>query len=86
MKKVLFSVLCLVILSNAALATEPSVIEDAVAKAVEKKPVQGVEIENSGAVLVLGKQPQTQTSIQYIKIKKCGLVGVVLLNGKVKEQ
>ena len=86
MKKVLLAIVGICLLGNITFAAEATAIEDAVAKVVEEKPVQGVEIESSGAVFVLGKQPQAQTSVQYVKIKKCGLVGIILLNGKVKEQ
>ena len=83
MKKVLASLL-LALLATPVLA-ETTTIADAIAEEVADRPVQGVEVEKSGGVVVLGKQPQKDTSIQYVKVHKCGLVAIILLNGKAKE-
>ena len=88
MKKVISLLLCLSVFAVPAAFAEDeatSPIATAVAEAVQDKPVQGVEVEKSGGVIVFQKQPQTETSTQYVKVHKCGLVAIILLNGKVKE-
>ena len=88
MKKLLALTLILLFAATGVAFAEDettSAISDAVAEAVKENPIQGVEIEKSGGVIVFEKQPQTDTPVQYVRVHKCGLVAIILLNGKVKE-
>lgn len=46
---------------------------------------QTVEIEKSGGVIAIQKQPVTDKTIQIIKVSKCGICIIANLNGKVKD-
>lgn len=82
MKKFLIMVGLLMLCATPVLAEEGK--EDLTVLNTDK-PVQGLDVEKSGAVIVLQKQPQADTSVQYVRIRKCGLVAIIHLNGKVKE-
>lgn len=47
--------------------------------------VQTIEIEKSGAVAILQKQPTMDTQKQVIRIKKAGGFLLIQINGKVKD-
>lgn len=85
MKKILFTLAALLMLSSTVMAEEQP-IASAIDEAIQAdKPVQGIDIEKSGAVFVIQKQPQKETSVQYVKVSKCGLVAIININGKVKD-
>lgn len=48
-------------------------------------PTQVIEIESSGAVAILQKQPTTENQKQVIKVKKAGGFLLIQINGKVKD-
>lgn len=48
-------------------------------------PVQVIEIEKSGAIAILQKQPTAENQKQVIKIKKSGGFLLIQINGKVKD-
>lgn len=48
-------------------------------------PTQVIEIEKSGAVAILQKQPTAENQKQVIKIKKAGGFFLIQINGKVKD-
>lgn len=48
-------------------------------------PTQVIEIESSGAVAILQKQPTNEKQIQVIKVKKAGGFLLIQINGKVKD-
>ena len=47
-------------------------------------PTQVIEIESSGAVAILQKQPTSEKQTQVIKVKKAGGFLLIQINGKVK--
>lgn len=49
------------------------------------QPTQVIEIEKSGAVAILQKQPTAENQMQVIRIKKSGGFLLIQLNGKVKD-
>lgn len=88
MKKILCTLIALLMVGfgSAVMAEENTAVTSAVEQVLAaEKPVQGVDIDASGLVLVFQKQPQADTSVQYVKVRRCGLVAVITLNGKVKE-
>lgn len=46
---------------------------------------QTIEIEKSGGVVAIQKQPVTDKTIQIIRVSKCGICIIANLNGKVKD-
>lgn len=48
-------------------------------------PTQVIEIESSGAVAILQKQPTNEKQTQVIKVKKAGGFLLIQINGKVKD-
>lgn len=48
-------------------------------------PTQVIEIEKSGAVAILQKQPTSEKQTQVIKVKKAGGFLLIQINGKVKD-
>lgn len=48
-------------------------------------PTQVIEIEKSGAVAILQKQPTNENQKQVIKIKKAGGFLLIQINGKIKD-
>jgi len=46
---------------------------------------QMVEVEKSGGVFAIQKQPVTSNTTQHIKVSKCGLCIIININGKVKD-
>lgn len=48
-------------------------------------PTQIIEIESSGAVAILQKQPTTENQKQVIKVKKAGGFLLIQINGKIKD-
>lgn len=54
------------------------------AEEAKEVAVQETNIESSGAVAVINKQPEETGIIQKIKVRKCGLILVVNVNGKVR--
>lgn len=46
---------------------------------------QTVEIEKSGGIIAIQKQPVTEKTVQIIKVSKCGICIIANLNGKVKD-
>lgn len=52
---------------------------------LNEAPTQIIEIESSGAVAILQKQPNTEKQTQVIKVKKAGGFLLVQINGKVKD-
>ena len=51
----------------------------------ELQPKQLIEIENSGGVVIVQKQPSNECQMQVIKIKKSGGFLLVQINGKIKD-
>lgn len=49
------------------------------------QPTQVIEIESSGAVAILQKQPTNENQKQVIKVKKAGGFLLIQINGKVKD-
>lgn len=47
--------------------------------------VQSVNVEKSGAVFKIQKQPMTGKSTQTVNVSKSGLCVIIQINGKVKE-
>lgn len=52
---------------------------------LNEAPTQVIEIEKSGAVAILQKQPTNEKQTQVIKIKKAGGFLLIQINGKVKD-
>lgn len=48
-------------------------------------PTQVIEIESSGAVAILQKQPTNEKQTQVIRVKKAGGFLLIQINGKVKD-
>lgn len=48
-------------------------------------PTQVIEIEKSGAVAILQKQPHNEKQAQVIRVKKAGGFLLIQINGKVKD-
>lgn len=48
-------------------------------------PTQVIEIEKSGAVAILQKQPTNEKQTQVIRIKKAGGFLLIQINGKIKD-
>lgn len=48
-------------------------------------PTQVIEIEKSGAVAILQKQPTNEKQTQVIRVKKAGGFLLIQINGKVKD-
>ena len=48
-------------------------------------PTQVIEIEKSGAVAILQKQPTSEKQAQVIRVKKAGGFLLIQINGKVKD-
>ena len=48
-------------------------------------PTQVIEIESSGAVAILQKQPTNENQKQVIKVKKAGGFLLIQINGKIKD-
>lgn len=51
---------------------------------LNEAPTQVIEIESSGAVAILQKQPTSEKQTQVIKVKKAGGFLLIQINGKVK--
>lgn len=49
------------------------------------QPKQLIEIENSGGIAIVQKQPNNECQMQVIKIKKSGGFLLVQINGKIKD-
>lgn len=47
--------------------------------------VQSVNVEKSGAVFKIQKQPMSGKSTQTVNVSKSGLCVIIQINGKVKE-
>lgn len=52
---------------------------------LNEAPTQVIEIEKSGAVAILQKQPTTENQKQVIKVKRAGGFLLIQINGKVKD-
>ena len=52
---------------------------------LNEAPTQVIEIEKSGAVAILQKQPTNEKQTQVIKVKKAGGFLLIQINGKVKD-
>lgn len=52
---------------------------------LDEPPTQVIEIEKSGAVAILQKQPTAEKQTQIIKVKKAGGFLLIQINGKVKD-
>lgn len=52
---------------------------------LNEPPTQVIEIEKSGAVAILQKQPTTEKQTQIIRVKKAGGFLLIQINGKVKD-
>lgn len=52
---------------------------------LNEAPTQVIEIESSGAVAILQKQPTTENQKQVIKVKKAGGFLLIQINGKIKD-
>lgn len=52
---------------------------------LNEAPTQVIEIEKSGAVAILQKQPNTKKQTQVIKVKKAGGFLLIQINGKIKD-
>lgn len=52
---------------------------------LDEPPTQVIEIEKSGAVAILQKQPTTEKQTQIIRVKKAGGFLLIQINGKVKD-
>ena len=52
---------------------------------LNEAPTQVIEIESSGAVAILQKQPTNEKQTQVIKVKKAGGFLLIQINGKVKD-
>lgn len=52
---------------------------------LNEAPTQVIEIESSGAVAILQKQPTNEKQTQIIKVKKAGGFLLIQINGKVKD-
>nr|DAL34567.1 MAG TPA_asm: hypothetical protein [Caudoviricetes sp.] len=52
---------------------------------LNEAPTQVIEIEKSGAVAILQKQPINKKQTQVIKVKKAGGFLLIQINGKVKD-
>lgn len=52
---------------------------------LNEAPTQVIEIESSGAVAILQKQPTTENQKQVIRVKKAGGFLLIQINGKVKD-
>lgn len=48
-------------------------------------PAQVIEIEKSGAVAILQKQPTNEKQTQVIRVKKAGGFLLIQINGKIKD-
>ena len=48
-------------------------------------PTQVIEIEKSGAVAILQKQPTNEKQTQVIRVKKAGGFLLIQINGKIKD-
>lgn len=57
-----------------------------IAFAGETQTTQSVEVEKSGAIVAIQKQPVTSTTVQSIKVSRCGLCIIVNVNGKIKDE
>lgn len=80
MKKVLFAGLLLNVLVGLGMN---AYAEDLTS--LNEAPTQVIEIEKSGAVAILQKQPTTKKQTQVIKVKKAGGFLLIQINGKVKD-
>lgn len=47
---------------------------------------QSMEVEKSGAIFKIQKQPSNGITSQSIKVSKCGLCVLIQINGKVKDE
>lgn len=52
---------------------------------LNEAPTQVIEIESSGAVAILQKQPTTENQKQVIKVKRAGGFLLIQINGKIKD-
>ena len=52
---------------------------------LNEAPTQVIEIEKSGAVAILQKQPTNKKQTQIIRVKKAGGFLLIQINGKVKD-
>lgn len=52
---------------------------------LNEAPTQVIEIEKSGAVAILQKQPTSEKQAQVIRVKKAGGFLLIQINGKVKD-
>lgn len=52
---------------------------------LNEAPTQVIEIESSGAVAILQKQPTNEKQTQVIKVKKAGGFLLIQINGKIKD-
>lgn len=52
---------------------------------LNEAPTQVIEIEKSGAVAILQKQPTNEKQTQVIRVKKAGGFLLIQINGKVKD-
>lgn len=52
---------------------------------LNEPPTQVIEIEKSGAVAILQKQPTNEKQTQVIRIKKAGGFLLIQINGKIKD-
>ena len=51
-----------------------------------EQATQSAEIEKSGAIFKIQKQPSNGITSQNIKVSKCGLCILIQINGKVKDE
>ena len=52
---------------------------------VNEPPTQVIEIEKSGAVAILQKQPTNEKQTQIIRVKKAGGFLLIKIKGKIKD-
>lgn len=80
MKKVLLAGLLLNVLVGLGMN---AYAEDLIS--LNEAPTQVIEIEKSGAVAILQKQPTNEKQTQVIKVKKAGGFLLIQINGKIKD-
>lgn len=51
-----------------------------------EQATQSAEVEKSGAIFKIQKQPSNGITSQSIKVSKCGLCVLIQINGKVKDE
>ena len=80
MKKVLLTSVILSVLLGLGINTYADELTP-----LNEAPTQVIEIEKSGAVAILQKQPTNENQKQVINIKKAGGFLLIQINGKIKD-